>query len=571
MGTRSTHARCSALVMLLFAYACDSGSSKNPANNHASDGGSSHDAAVHEDAGGDDEASTFMPVLGDDPTMVTTEGGKLKGDVLGDSVRFLKIPYAKPPVGSLRWKAPQARRAVGRRPARDRVREPVPAAAVAAVSGEHGGRLPVSRTSGGPNKSEPGAPVMVWIHGGGFTTGSAADLVPMAGEHLWYDGKAFAEHGVVVVTLNYRLGVMGFFPHKDLANEASPVGNQGLLDQRKALQWVHDNIVAFGGDPGNVTIFGQSAGSGSVCMHVASPGSRGLFQRAISESGGCTTEPLMTDSTTIDDQIAQFASDHGCAGDDTLECLRKKPASEIVSMQMVDRTMGMDALRTAFSFRPNVDGKGGFLPEPAVDLFDRGDIAKVPYLLGSTNDEAQLYYISAKVPTTEDEYVAYVKDKYGDFADRVLAMYPSSKWGGDYQQAVMRIATDSGIVCSTLDTARRAEAAGLSVFMYNFDIPWSVGRDLFGACHVSEISLVFDSPYKETDENIAVGHAMNAYWASFAKTGDPNYKNAPAEWPAFMQDAKDGDSRLQFDPGKYEVVHSFRNEECALWAEYAKQ
>jgi carboxylesterase type B len=168
-----------------------------------------------------------------------------------------------------------------------------------------------------------------------------------------------------------------------------------------------------------------------------------------------------------------------------------------------------------------------------VDFFAFLAARRLPYLLGSTNDEAQLYYIAA---------------------------------------TVLRIATDSGIVCSTLDTARRAEAAGLPVFMYNFDIPWSVNQDLLGACHVSEISMVFDAPFNEVDENLPVAKAMNAYWASFAKTGDPNYKDAPAEWPHFGHDSKSGDSRLQFDPGaKYEVVRSFRNEECALWADYAKQ
>jgi para-nitrobenzyl esterase len=572
MGHRSTRARHGALVLLLLACACDDGNSKETSSGNVvgSDGGSSHDAAAQGDAAGHD-AGTFTPMLGDDPVMVTTAGGELKGDVVGDAVRFLKIPYAKPPVDALRWKAPQdAEPWDGVRHEKEFASPcPQPPSQQSAMSTDEDCLyLNVWR----PNESKPGAPVMVWIHGGGFTTGSAADIVPTSKDHLWYDGKAFAEHGVVVVTINYRLGVMGFFPHKQLPDEDSPLGNQGLLDQRKALQWVHDNIVAFGGDPENVTIFGQSAGSGSVCMHVASPGSRGLFARAISESGGCTGETLVTDSSTIDDQIAKFASDHGCDGEDTLECLRKLPASELVSKDMVDRTMGMDALRASFSFRPNVDGEGGFLPEPATELFDRGDIAKVPYMLGSTNDEAQLYYIAAQVPETEDDYVAYVKDKYGDFADRVLDMYPSSKFDGDYKKAVVRIATDSGIVCSTLDTARRAQAAGLDVFMYNFNVPWSVSPDLLGTCHVSEISMVFDAPYNESDDNLPVAHAMNAYWASFAKTGDPNYADAPAKWPPFMQDGKSDDARLQFDPAaKYEVVHAFRNEECALWADYAKQ
>jgi para-nitrobenzyl esterase len=266
--------------------------------------------------------------------------------------------------------------------------------------------------------------------------------------------------------------VFGFFAHPELGGESSPVGNQGLLDQQHALRWVQDNITAFGGDPKNVTIFGQSAGSGSVCMHMVSPGSRSLFHRAISESGGCTA-PTASDRAALDAQIKQFANDHGCPGDTTLECLRNKPVSELVSSMAVDRTMGMDALRRAFNFGAVVDGPSGFLPEPAQALFDRGEVAQVPYILGSTTDESRLYFLSAVVPTNDAEYKALIDMKYGTFAERVFAMYPISKFNGDYRLATARISTDSGIVCGTHDTARRAVKAGLSVYMYNFNIPWS--------------------------------------------------------------------------------------------------
>ena len=383
------------------------------------------------------------------------------------------------------------------------------------------------------------------------------------------DGQAFAERGIVVVTINYRLGVFGFLAHPELANEGSPVGNQGLLDQAHALEWVQNNIEAFGGDPDNVTIFGESAGAGSVCMHTVSPGSRGLFHRAISQSGGCTTRG-QTDREMLNAQIAQYAAERGCEGDGALACLRDKPVSDFISDEPIDRTTGRDELRSAFNFGAVVDGEGGFLPEPPADLFERGEVAKVPYILGTNTEEAQLYFISAPVPATEEEYVNEISTTYGDFAQRVLEMYPLSRFDGDIRKAMARIDTDSGLVCGTRDTAIRAVVAGLPVYMYNFNIPWSILPDLLGPSHASEISHVFGSPYNESAENIAVADVMNAYWASFAEDGDPNHEGAPVEWPRFMPNENGDEQRIQFDPS-YEILDSFRKEECALWREYREQ
>jgi para-nitrobenzyl esterase len=516
---------------------------------------------------GSDDVATKSPP--DDPTKVTIADGKLEGDVIGGSVRFLKIPYAKPPVGELRWKAPQDNdvwTGVRHETAFASPCPQPPSQQSPASTDEDCLYLNVWR----PKSTTALAPVMVWIHGGGFTTGSAADKVPLTTDFLWYSGQFFAERGIVLVSINYRLGVFGFFAHAALAGEGSPVGNQGLLDQRHALRWVQDNIEAFGGDPGNVTIFGESAGAGSVCMHTVSPGSQGLFHRAISQSGGCTSSGP-TDRVALDTQIAQFGAERGCEGESALGCLRSKPVTDLVSMETVDRTAGMDGVRRAFSFGAVVDGEGGFLPEPAVAFFERNEVAKVPYILGTNTDEAQLYYsLDPNVPTTEEGYVAELFERYGTFADRVHAMYPASKFGGDYKKAITRVATDSGLVCGTLDTARRAVQAGLPVYMYNFNIPWSILPTVLGISHASEISHVFGSPYNESPENIAVADAMNAYWATFAKTGSPNFEGAPVEWPAFNPDENDNDQRIQFDPN-FEVLDSFRREECILWREYAAQ
>jgi para-nitrobenzyl esterase len=531
------------------------------------DGGRDLDGGID----GGDAGAAPLPELSDDPTEVTLHDGSLRGDGDGESVRFLKIPYALAPVGELRWKAPVDNEPWEGVRAETDFASPCPQAPSqqSAMSvDEDCLYLNVWR----PEVVTPGAPVMVWIHGGGFTTGSAADFVPTSTDFLWYDGRPFAERGIVVVTLNYRLGVFGFFAHEALAGEGSPVGNQGLLDQQHALRWVRDNIERFGGDPENVTIFGESAGAGSVCMHLASPGSRGLFHRAVSQSGGCT-QPRSglsgdTDRAALDEQLAMFTAEHDCAGDDPLACLRELPASEFISDEVVDRTMGMGALRANFRFGPVVDGEGGFLPERAGELFDRGEIANVPYILGTNTEEAQLYFIQAAVPADEAEYVAAITGTYGDFAERVLETYPSERFEGSYRRAMARIATDSGLVCGTMDTARRAAAAGLEVYMYNFNVDWSIAGGVLGPSHASEISHVFGTPYEESDENVAVAEVMNTYWATFAKTGDPNYDGAPAVWPRYLPDEDDNDQRLQLDP-EYEVLESFRKEECLLWREYA--
>jgi para-nitrobenzyl esterase len=573
MPNRFDRGRRSALlaILTLSLAACSDDNSKagdagtNETNNPAQPG---EDAQTTQDGG------SPSPVLGDDPTQVTLADGQLEGDVLGESVRFLKIPYAKPPEGPRRWKAPEKNDGWSGVRHETEFASPCPqppSQQSPASTDEDCLYLNVWR----PNDSQPGAPVMVWIHGGGFTTGSAADVVPTSTDgSLWYNGQPFAERGIVVVTINYRLGVLGFFAHSALGDEGSPVGNQGLLDQRMALRWVQDNIAAFGGDPDNVTIFGESAGAGSVCMHTVSPGSRGLFHRAVSQSGGCTTGALTTEGTearaTLDAQLAEYARQRDCEGDDVLTCLRDKPVTELVSTEMVDRTMGMDALRRNFSFGPVVDGEGGFLPKTATELFDAGEVAQVPYILGTNTDEAQLYFVAAAVPSSDEEYRSALLERYAGFAERVLAMYPIAKFEGDYRKAMARIASDSGLICSTLDTARRAVAAGLPVFMYNFNIPWSISPALLGASHASEISHVFGTPYNESAENVAVAEAMNAYWASFAETGDPNFEGAPAHWPRFMPNESDDDLRLQLDPG-FETLQSFRKEECALWREYAAQ
>ena len=298
-----------------------------------------------------------------DPTLVNITSGPIQGSIIGTSRQFLGIPYARPPVGDLRWMAPQkpdpwtaVRSAVdfGKRCAQ----LANPTLQNAASNDEDCLYLNVWT----PSPAVAKAPVRVWIHGGGNINGSTSEPVPFLNSGLFYTGEFLAEsHGVVVVSMNYRLGVFGFFEHPDLVAEGSS-GNQGLLDQQLAMRWVHDNIAKFGGDPGNVTIFGESAGSLDVCFHVAAPTSGGLFQRAISESGGCTTKQQT--KAAAQTAGATFATDVGCAGAGALACLRGKATADLMGTQDVALGKG---------FGPDVDGQ--FLPDQPRTLYDAGRIS----------------------------------------------------------------------------------------------------------------------------------------------------------------------------------------------------
>src|SRR5262245_10945883 len=495
-------------------------------------------------------------------TLIHLADGDVQGTVNEQTRQFLGILFAAPPVGPLRWRPPEP---------------PAPWQNVLQANAFAGACAQLASIQGPASENEDclylnvwtpdpaprkRLPVMVWFHGGGNQQGSAGDPVPFPGvPGHFYDAHVLAqERGVVVVTINYRLNVFGFLAHAALAGEdpGHPyAGNQGLLDQRAALEWVRANIVAFGGNPKLVTIFGESAGSQDTCLQVASPGSKKLFRRAISESGGCTTRhPTAAQAAAT---AATFAMSAGCgAAADQLACLRAQPASALLAILQQSAMPG--GIVPNFDFGPVVDG--GFLPDQPRTLFDTGRFARVPYILGSNTDEGTLFFLGVPPVMTEAAYLAALQARYGSLADEVAAVYPASSFPSP-QDALVRAFGDQILVCSTYDTARRAAAGGAHAYLYDFarEIPIPILQVAgLRAFHGSEIVYVFGSITPPTADDGALGETMRGYWTRFARSGNPNGKGA-VEWPRF-KDKTDLRLNLDITPS---VLTAFRRHECEFW------
>jgi para-nitrobenzyl esterase len=541
-------------------YSACSSSSAQPGG--AGDAASS-DGAPMSDAGLVEAEAGGSPV-------VTTAGGQVKGHADGSVYAFLGIPYAQPPVGPLRWKEPQkAAPWSGVRDGATFGKRCAQNANMTLQTASSTDEDCLYLNVWTPTPSAGKLPVMVWIHGGGNVGGSASDPVPFSdGGGYFYSGASLAGNGAVIVSLNYRLGVFGFFAHPGLAGEGSKAGNQGLWDQRFALQWVAANIAQFGGDPTNVTIFGESAGSLDVCLHVASPQTPALFERAISESGGCTThQPTLADDQP---QLLALAAQLGCpaaadAGPDALTCLRNVPVATLLMDGQSDAGLGGP-------FAPVVDGD--FLLDQPRTLYGSGKIAKTPYILGSNMDEGTLFELAATPVSDQTGLDNAITQQFGDAGAAIEQLYPVSEFDGGYpnayQAALTRIVGDSILVCSTYDSALLAANQGVPVYTYNFDIPVVVpglvgagpGLLFLGASHGSELPFVFgSSPQFATDmAQATVSKLVERYWTRFASAGDPN-GGMDLMWPKFSATANE---RMQFTlmPS---VVSGFRSAECTFW------
>ena len=398
-----------------------------------------------------------------------------------------------------------------------------------------------------PAAGQPDArlPVLVWIHGGAFTNGTGA--VP------WYDGTAFARDGCVLVTINYRLGALGFTHLADLGGERfAGSGNLGLLDQVAALRWVHDGIAAFGGDPGRVTIFGESAGGASVASLLTCPAATGLFGAAIAES------PAFLQLRTRDEATA--------AAERLLAALDVRPAA-LVEVPL-ERLLA--AQQSAFTgpelfaaFAPTPDGT--VLPAPVIDGLTTGAASDVPFVLGTNRDELYLFTaLDGRAAALDEAGLTAVAERHarGDAA-ALVATYTAARPGRTAGQLATSIAGDDGFWRPSLDVASARSALGAPTWLYRFDWPTPAFGGLLGACHGIEIPFAFHSlrvPSAEVflgdgPEREAIADAIHGAWVDVARRGDPG-------WPRYDVDRR---PTMRFDVTS-EVVPDLDGELRRCWA-----
>ena len=466
-----------------------------------------------------------------DPLHLSTEKGEILGKFSDDGAvrEFLGIPYAAPPVGPLRWKPPQPPAAWT---------QPLTTQSYGSHCMQLGKFADMVFHDAGESEdcltlnvwTPPGAdanaklPVMVWIYGGGFSAGSTSERRQ--------DGEALARRGVVLVTMNYRLNIFGFFAHPALAAESpqDAAGNYGLMDEAAAIEWVKRNVAVFGGDPANITIFGESAGSFAVSALMASPLAKGNLAHAIGESGGAFSRgslPFPTQAVTGAKDEA-FARD--VLGKTSLADLRAMPAGEIVKAIEAQHGAG----KPAPHFVPYVDGL--FLPESVPALFAAGKQAHIPLLAGWNHDEGSF---SSKDSLTLDAYRQNARTTWGPRADDFLKVYGATS-DLEAQRSALDLASDQFIADSTWEWIEaQVKTGGAPVYRYRFDEP-SPGDPFHpghAAFHSDEIEYVFGNlnnraaaPWAPADYKLS--DQMSAYWVNFAKTGNPNGPGLPS-WPTY--------------------------------------
>lgn len=495
-----------------------------------------------------------------DSGVAPTAAGVVRGQIAVDHRLFQGIPYAAPPVGELRWQPP---RPTPRWPGMRDASKPGPRCiqdtsvdpGYGRKSSEDCLTLNVWTPTGAAAAGQ--RPVLVWIHGGAFANGSG-DL---------YDSRWLVTRGdIVVVSINYRLGTLGFLAHPALG-PPSEVGNYGLADQQAALRWVRDNIAGFGGDPTKVTIAGESAGAMSVCDHLVAPGSAGLFRAAIIQSGPCQAQASLA---TAQRSSVEYAASVGCGDLQTAaRCLRALPATQL-AVPPAYFHIGADAL-----IGPVTGTK--LLPDDPVAAFGTGGAVEVPVLIGSNRDEFTLfmameYLRSGQLPTAA-EYPVLLADTFDADSRPVLTQYPLDRYGGSVPLAYAAAVTDGEFACvadQMADTLSRAAP----VYAYEFNdraapapeplrnVPFPVG-----ASHSLELRYLFDvggaPPLDPAQQRLS--WQMLDSWIQFVVTGVPSATGLP-DWPALRGGIDDGPwMSLQADGSR--VITTFAKEhQCAFWA-----
>jgi para-nitrobenzyl esterase len=502
-------------------------------------------------------------------SVVSTDKGDLRGTVATGYRVFLGIPYAAAPVGALRWQAPASVSAwPGVRDAKQ-AGNVCPQKNVSAADGTSSVRgaedcLYLNVYTPYPPAARKKLPVMVWIHGGSFNFGAGSD---------YNAGVLAINANVVVVTINYRLGALGFLAHPQLTAEfADASGNYGFLDQQAALRWVNTNIAKFGGDAARTTIMGYSAGSASVCAHLISPASAGLFQRAIMHSGSCTAFGF-SELAAVENTGTSFASLVGCtdASTATLSCLRGVSVESILSEQGKVSRPGATLV-----WSPTVGG--GLLPQMPKKALAAGAFNKVPVLQGSNQNEGAFFVaqiLHALQGLTAAQYVASINKYFGPAAEGMLAQYPAENYPAP-AHAYSALMTDGTFSCPARTTDQLL-AAHVDVFAYEFndaDAPVDLGSPYaprvypgfdLGAYHGSDVQYVIRAaePSAFTPEQLALSNKMIRYWAQFAATGNPNGRAVP-QWPRYNSAAEQFQLLTPRSVGR---VDSFAaDHKCLFWA-----
>jgi para-nitrobenzyl esterase len=495
-----------------------------------------------------------------------TFSGPVRGTVTTAGVReFLGIPYAAAPVGNLRWRPPVLHEPWHQTLDATHFANHCPQTAspfgIASTTEDclflnvftpdsNAGRIPELR------------PVMVWIHGGALVTGESDD----------YDPTAFVKDGVIVVTINYRLGILGFLAHPAFAAEktdpdhdgdvdANSAGDYGLMDQQLALRWVRDNIVFFGGDPLNVTIFGESAGGLSVFSQLASPSSASLFQKAIIESGAyqLTTQTL----ATAEAAGTAFATAAGCSSE-TAACLRALPVSTLLANQ------------NPAGYTPNIDGE--FLPLSLGTALATGQFHHVPIIQGSNHDEWRLFtaldfdLTIGPIGNNEAAYEAALASLVGPAAPFVATEYPLASFPSA-DLAFATAGTDLVFACPAYGAdLSMSQFVPLSTYELNDE---NAPQDFlppvtfpYGAAHASELQYLFNLPITVprpplNAQQLQLSSSMQQYWTNFAKSGTPNGSGLPT-WQQF--NALEGNSQSLISPSPMQETTFAANHKCAFWA-----
>lgn len=508
-------------------------------------------------------AAALAAVLAEDradPAVVATGTGEVRGVVDEEVLQFNGIPYAAPPVGDLRWELP-------RPPAdwsgvRDATEPGAPCVQPDVTTGERleGStedclylNLTVPRSADGP------VPVMVWFHGGAFSSGSGAE----------YDPRRLAVQGdVAVVTVNSRLGVLGYFGHPSLDDS----GTYGLADQQAALRWINENAAAFGGDPERVTLFGNSSGGANICGHLASPGSADLFDRAIIQSGSCRQHwpadlmfpggPALSywsDLDTTSEAGTQAATVLGCEGDDPIGCLRQKSSEDLLALNGSFLTMTYGS---------------PLLPEDPVEAIAAGRFNEVPVLQGNTRDEhryfARIFEIDPNAGT--DAYRDLLEQAFPGRAEAIMDEYPMETAESDEYRAELAFAavgTDSAWICPTLELTEELSAR-VPTYSYEFADPDPPADDAVfptdyptGSPHGSEVLYLLDLGFEPewTQAQRELSNRMIDYWTTFATTGRPA---PPDSWPTFTETDQ---TTLQLRPHGDRPIQTENDHHCGFWSE----